>query len=362
MKYGLPYKGSKNKLAMRIVGLLPSRTHLYDVFCGGCAVTHAAMMGRKFKEFHINDINWMCPQFFKDVLEGKYDNDTRWISREDFFRLKDTDPYVAFVWSFGNNLRDYIYGKDVEPLKKAIHFAVFYADYSLAKALGHDLSFIDRITDLQQRYLSVKHYFERFGRMEMQSIEGGAESRIQIHAVGEPQQAITPCSLGGGQKRLQSFEAGNICRDVAKKSAVRARCSRGREARGASPVSGTAPQYAELGGGTESLITSALDFSKIEIKPDSVIYCDPPYRSTNVYDKEQAFDYDRFYDWCCEQKEPVFVSEYWMPEDRFEPIAEFAHRSTLSATANNAVTEKIFVPKHQKERGTVQLRLDFGEL
>ena len=217
MKYGLPYKGSKNKLAMRIVGLLPSRTHLYDVFCGGCAVTHAAMMGRKFKEFHINDINWMCPQFFKDVLEGKYDNDTRWISREDFFRLKDTDPYVAFVWSFGNNLRTYIYGKDVEPLKKAIHFAVFYADYSLAKALGHDLSFIDGITDLQQRYLSVKHYFERFGRMEMQSIGGGAESRIQIHAVGEPQQAITPCSLGGGQKRLQSFEAGNICRDVAKK-------------------------------------------------------------------------------------------------------------------------------------------------
>ena len=61
------------------------------------------------------------------------------------------------------------------------------------------------------------------------------------------------------------------------------------------------------------------------------------------------------------QKEPVFVSEYWMPEDRFEPIAEFAHRSTFSDTANNAVTEKIFVPKHQKERGTVQLRLDFGE-
>lgn len=215
MKYGLPYKGSKNKLAMRIVGLLPSRTHLYDVFCGGCAVTHAAMMGRKFKEFHINDINWMCPQFFKDVLEGKYDNDTRWISREDFFRLKDTDPYVAFVWSFGNNLRDYIYGKDVEPLKKAIHFAVFYADYSLAKALGHDLSFIDGITDLQQRYLSVKHYFERFGHFQMQSTEGGAESEIRTS-----RKAITPCSLGGGQKRLQSFEAGNICRDVAKKKSA----------------------------------------------------------------------------------------------------------------------------------------------
>lgn len=168
----------------------------------------------------------------------------------------------------------------------------------------------------------------------------------------------------GGQKRLQSFEAGNICRDVAKKKVP--------SGRGA--VEGEKPevrlQYRERhhsmpnwGGGTESLITSALDFSKIEIKPDSVIYCDPPYRGTDDYSDKglNSFDYDRFYDWCCEQKEPVFVSEYWMPEDRFEPIAEFAHRSTLSATANNAVTEKIFVPKHQKERGTVQLRLDFGE-
>ena len=179
MKYGLPYKGSKNKLAQRIVGILPQRTRLYDVFCGGCAVTHAAMMGRKFKEFHINDINWMCPQLFKDVLEGKYDHEDRWISREDFFRLKDTDPYVAFVWSFGNNLRDYIYGKDVEPLKKAIHFAVFYADYSLAKDMGHDLTFIDGIEDLQKRYLAVKHYFERFGHFQMQSTEGGQTQRLE---------------------------------------------------------------------------------------------------------------------------------------------------------------------------------------
>ena len=252
MKYGLPYKGSKNKLAMRIVGLLPSRTHLYDVFCGGCAVTHAAMMGRKFKEFHINDINWMCPQFFKDVLEGKYDNDTRWISREDFFRLKDTDPYVAFVWSFGNNLRTYIYGKDVEPLKKAIHFAVFYADYSLAKALGHDLSFIDGITDLQQRYLSVKHYFEQNVKcFRMQSLIGGG----RVLAVGTPQQEHTHCSLGGAEAAPELRGGQHLSGCCKKKSAVRARCSRGREARGASPVSGTAPQYAELGGGAQRTLS-----------------------------------------------------------------------------------------------------------
>ena len=177
MKYGLPYKGSKNKLAERIVRLLPKRTHLIDLFCGGCAVSHAALLMGKYEHIHINDINWMCPTLFIDALNGKYNDENRWISREDFFRLKDTDPYVAVVWSFGNNLRDYLYSKEIEPLKKAIHYAMFFSDYSLGKELGHDLSFIDPIQDLQKRYLAVKHYFNRLGHFQQQSFEGGEQNQ-----------------------------------------------------------------------------------------------------------------------------------------------------------------------------------------
>ena len=173
MKYGLPYKGSKNKLAERIVSLLPKRTHLIDLFCGGCAVSHAALLRNKYEHIHINDINWMCPTLFIDALNGKYQNETRWISREDFFRLKDTDPYVAVVWSFGNNLRDYLYSKEIEPLKKAIHYAIFFRDYSFGKDLGYDLSFIEPISDIQRRYAAVKRYFSQFGHFQQQSFEGG---------------------------------------------------------------------------------------------------------------------------------------------------------------------------------------------
>ena len=173
MKYGLPYKGSKNKLAERIVSLLPKRTHLIDLFCGGCAVSHAALLRNKYEHIHINDINWMCPTLFIDALNGKYQNETRWISREDFFRLKDTDPYVAVVWSFGNNMRDYLYSKEIEPLKKAIHYAIFFRDYSLGKDLGYDLSFIEPIGDIQRRYAAVKRYFSQFGHFQQQSFEGG---------------------------------------------------------------------------------------------------------------------------------------------------------------------------------------------
>lgn len=207
MKYGLPYKGSKNKLAERIVRLLPKRTHLVDLFCGGCAVSHAALLMGKYEHIHINDINWMCPTLFIDALNGKYNDENRWISREDFFRLKDTDPYVAVVWSFGNNLRDYLYSKEIEPLKKAIHYAMFFSDYSLGKELGHDLSFIDPIQDLQKRYLAVKHYFNRLGHFQQQSFEGGGRiSSIPTCKIGVEQRGSS--KLGGAKPDIQTWRHG----------------------------------------------------------------------------------------------------------------------------------------------------------
>ena len=175
MNYGLPYKGSKNKLAERIVRLLPQRKHLYDLFCGECAVSHAALLMGKYEHIHINDFNWMCPTLFMNALAGKYDNETRWISREDFQRLKDTDPYVAVVWSFGNNLRDYMYSREIEPLKRAIHYAIFFSDYEPGLELGHDLSFVDGISDVQQRYSLIRRYFARDMHSPAQSFGGGAK-------------------------------------------------------------------------------------------------------------------------------------------------------------------------------------------
>ena len=376
MKYGLPYKGSKNKLAERIVRLLPKRTHLVDLFCGGCAVSHAALLMGKYEHIHINDINWMCPTLFIDALNGKYNDENRWISREDFFRLKDTDPYVAVVWSFGNNLRDYLYSKEIEPLKKAIHYAMFFSDYSLGKELGHDLSFIDPIHDLQKRYLAVKHYFNKLGHFQQQSFEGGAES---ADAAGILQSHFPTClnTNGGGTQRLQSAEANerlNTFRNIIPWKGCQIQSFKKKNTSDPARWNLTSDatqlhrlQYRERqhslprysGGQFLPITFSVLDYEEVTIPEDSVIYCDIPYEDTNVYNKAEGFDYERFYQWCERQTQPVFISSYQMPEDRFDCIEEFTHRSTLSATANNLVTERIYVPKHQTERGnrTVQLTL-----
>ena len=376
MKYGLPYKGSKNKLAERIVSLLPKRTHLIDLFCGGCAVSHAALLRNKYEHIHINDINWMCPTLFIDALNGKYQNETRWISREDFFRLKDTDPYVAVVWSFGNNLRDYLYSKEIEPLKKAIHYAIFFRDYSLGKELGYDLSFIEPISDIQRRYAAVKRYFSQFGHFQQQSFERGAESS-RLQSTEAYERLSTNLQSYGGQiasvrletiERLtnvrQNFNTKNAAAESVgfKKKNRQGELCNGERANCIAQIAiprATAIPAEKFGGeGQFSHITSSvLDYQQVTIPDDSVIYCDIPYEDTNVYNKAEGFNYERFYDWCEHQTQPVFISSYQMPDDRFDCIEEFSHRSTLSATANNLVTERIYVPKHQKERGNRAIQL-----
>ena len=354
MKYGLPYQGSKNKLAERIVRLLPKRTHLIDLFCGGCAVSHAALLMGKYEHIHINDINWMCPTLFIDALNGKYNDENRWISREDFFRLKDTDPYVAVVWSFGNNLHTYLYSKEIEPLKKAIHYAMFFSDYSLGKELGHDLSFIDPIQDLQKRYLAVKHYFNRLDKSHQQSFEGGQKRLAEIGDNGKTYKRPS---------ELQHVECINRVSQFKKKIQAAKRATAQRRTQhsciACNTESGSTVCPDIQGGQILPITSSVLDYEEVAIPEDSVIYCDIPYEDTNVYNKAEGFDYERFFQWCERQTQPVFISSYQMPEDRFDCIEEFTHRSTLSATANNLVTERIYVPKHQAERGNriVQLTL-----
>ena len=168
--YGFPYMGSKNKLAKRIVSILPKREHLYDLFCGGCAITHRAMEINKYKHIHINDINPLCTQLFHDALNGKYENEDRWISRDDFHRLKNTDPYVACCFSFGNNFNTYAYSPEIEPKKKALHYAIFFGDYTLAKKeLGVDLSPLEKCPTREKKYLLAKRIIKE--RFDLQSAE-----------------------------------------------------------------------------------------------------------------------------------------------------------------------------------------------
>ena len=134
--YGVQIQGSKNKIAEKIIAQLPKADVLVDLFCGGGAITHCALLSEKYDRVIMNDINSGIVELFINAAHGKYKDEKRWISREDFFKLCDTDPYVKWCWSFSNNGRGYMYGKNIEPWKKALYYARFLGDTSLLKDMG----------------------------------------------------------------------------------------------------------------------------------------------------------------------------------------------------------------------------------
>ena len=101
MRYGVPFKGSKNQIAEWVCSHFPKATNFYDLFAGGCAITHCAMEKNIFQNYSANDIA-DSHFLFMEAVYGKFQNETRWISREDFYRLKDSEPYIRYCWSFGN--------------------------------------------------------------------------------------------------------------------------------------------------------------------------------------------------------------------------------------------------------------------
>ena len=300
-KYGVSYKGSKSKIADKLAEVIPYRgiDNFYDLFAGGCAVTHKMYLEGRYKHYYANDINGQALRLFCDGLKGKYTNETRWISREDFFNLKDSDPYVSCCWSFGNNQRDYLYSKSIEPYKKACHYAIVFNDFSLLRQLYPSVSeaceiTLKGITDIHERRIKFRNI---------------VKSRLND---GDNTQFL---ETSGEMDRLESLE----------------RLER-----------------------LQSLKGSISDYRAVEIKPNSVIYADIPYIATNTYDNAssviQPFNHEEFYDWCCKQKELVLISEYYMPKDRFTKVWSTNHVQSLCATKTSSVQECLFVPTHQLEK------------
>lgn len=100
----------------------------------------------------------------------------------------------------------------------------------------------------------------------------------------------------------------------------------------------------------ERLHVSFLDYRAVGIRPDSLVYCDIPYRGTDDY-QTGGFDHEEFYDWCGRQEELVVVSEYSMPDDRFVRVWHREKAQMLSGKgAGQKMEEGLFVPRHQARR------------
>ena len=170
MTYGFGYKGSKSQIADKIINFLPQANALYDLFGGGGAITHCAALSSKYDRVVYND-SGDCAKLFEWAVDGiyKHTDPMRFITREMFFTEKDTNPFVKYEWSFGNNGKDYLYGKNIEQYKHCLHNAVVYSDVKgLNQLLGIDVPVFDDVKGLKERRLKYRCLFEGRGRTYQQ--------------------------------------------------------------------------------------------------------------------------------------------------------------------------------------------------
>lgn len=311
-RYGLPYMGSKSKIARWVVERLPKGDTLYDVFCGGCAITDYAMRARKYRSYVVNDIT-NIGFVFKKALDGGFRNETRWIDRKTYFENLE-DPYVYLCFSFGNNPAcRYAYAVDLEPWKKALHWCYVFNDPSLMHEYGVDIPVCDDKTGYSKwirnndAYIREKYCAWVNEHREEIERESGLKLRLE---------------------RLQSLQ-----------------------------------RLQSLENPSDSLHISQGDYRDVVIpKSSGVVYCDPPYRNTRQYcdmeggekrDLTKTFDYDKFYAWCEYQsyvnRNPVFVSSYDLPSDKFRRVASVDKGSSLHGGVNHYddKIEGLYVPKEQ---------------
>ena len=255
--YGIPYKGSKSGIAEEIISMLPTADTFVDVCAGGCAMTHAAILSGKYKHFIINDIDPLPTKCFIDSIAGKYRNENRWISREDFFNLKDTDPYVKYCFSFSGSGMTYVYHTETEGLMKAWHAVCFSRN-------------------VYQRNIELSHLIEAYTELLKRNKRSLTLSSIQSRTSEHIKRL----------KRLQRLE---------KLQAYP----------GAKNIKRYNVDFAEVPIPNDCVIYCDIPYQSSDLR--------------SCYNGV-GFDFSRFYDWAYSQKHPLFISEYSLPDDRFKCV------------------------------------------
>lgn len=282
--------GSKRKLAPDILKVITSRhegiTDFYDLFGGGGSISFNAIKDYRFN-VHYNELNSHIFELVKYLKENK-ELDPKfyeWVPREEFFKQlerEDADWYSGFVmscWSFGNKQSSYLYGTDIENIKRLAHEFIVNNNSESIKVLGIEIPELKNFTNIQKRRLLFCNYIKKI-KTDL------IDNRVQNLELVEHLARI---------QNLQNLQ---------------------------------------------NLQITNKSYEQVNISGDNVvIYCDIPYKGTGEY-KEGGFDHEKFYDWARNIDHPVYISEYDAP---FEVLDGFNHRSSLSATNNKKKTvEKIF--------------------
>ena len=308
---GIPYMGSKRKLAKPIIDYIlannPNTKYIYDLFGGGGAISFEALKRKKIQKVHYNELNTGVVELIKKIRDDGVTNEFyQWIDRDTFNKHKDDDNWfgglVKTCWSFGSNQITYLFSEDNEKIKKPLHnIIVNRCEDSINEF--YDLSglLIDkdllRANKINQRRLDVMNFVKKnkSERLDLQQLER-LQQLQQLERLQQLQQ-LQQLQRLQRLEQLEQVELSNL-------------------------------SYEDV------IIDTPID--------ETIIYLDPPYKSTAKY--QHDIDFEALYSYIRNSPYKIYISSYEMP---FFECEQFEHRSTLSATANNKVIERLFCNREE---------------
>ena len=389
---------SANKIYSTIKRLNPDANVLCDLFCGGFAI--GAKFMNKGWTVIANDKNKYIVALLQKVLFEGLPEDivTKFVTREMFFDISRDNSdnyedwyvgYVQCVWSFGNNQRDYIFGKNIEAIKRAGHELVINCNSDLIieiigkdavdKVLSHNnrisrrfqlmKCICDRKFELEQlEQLQRIEQLERLQRIQqLQRLERLQQlqriqqlqrlERLQRIEQLEQLQRIQQLQRLERQQQLQQLERLEQLQQLQRLERLQQleqleQLQRIQQLQRLERLEQLQRiEQLERLERLQQLELHSLNYNEVTIPHGSIVYCDPPYAGTAEY-KEGSFNHAEFWEWCrkISKTNKIYISEYSAPPD-FVPVITFEQKSTLQGGTqkhNNQPKERLFVPIGQE--------------
>lgn len=367
----IPYQGSKQAIVKTLVNVMhdttPCKSDFCDLFGGGGAVANYVNNFKKnnlFEDFEFKNVyyNELSTVFyaFKWLQENDLNSilpPSEWVSRERFneaklynFNIKDDylrakNALIKCCFSFATNQNGYLYAKEIEDFKYAVHLFNF-AEYSnevvseIALKIENNTFFFneiphkaivnrDKIADFMLKKVKGNR---RFFLNKCLKIEG-----VNLQK-GNEKKAINRLESTARNERIQQILTKKQEKDAVRRLAGTEHIER--------------IDVLKQENNTDKLIKcsqkDAFEILKnpknyVENPENTIFYADPPYIDTKGYGDD--FDFETFKALCVEFKHTLYISEYtnYFP---FKTLKSIEKRQLACKEVRSNVVNELLIWNH----------------
>lgn len=279
--YGLPYCGSKQRFVKRIADALPvPKGRFVELFAGGAALSD--LIGERHRcPILLNDVLPIPRNFVAFKAMGKFCQAPEFCSRERFLGLRDQNDASSWM------------------SRVLFSYGTLGTTYFAGEKFDEDFA-RDAYT-----YATTGYSGHRFG--------------------------------------LDDDPSGGSCRDAVERR-YRRLASRVVLGSARSPITRWLRCAALAERECGPIEVSALDFAEVELKPDDLVYADPPYPQSDPRSYAgNVFEIERLWAHCRTASVPIFVSAREAPDD-FVSVIDFP--AAKFKAAGQPTLESVFVHKN----------------